>query len=222
MNSQSASLRARNLRTLAALAGLFLLPLVLAFFMYYATPWRPAARVNHGTLITPPRPLPAVSLPRVSLAGGTRAVATDAAHGPAAAAPVADSSADAALFRSKWSLVYIGDGNCDSSCRAALYVTRQTRLSLEHDMTRVQRVFLATGGCCDREFLAREHADLLLVNAAGGLAQPLLRTFPADDHAHTLFIVDPLGNLMMSYDARQNPHGLLEDLRKLLRLSQIG
>jgi len=27
---------------------------------------------------------------------------------------------------------------------------------------------------------------------------------------------------MMSYDARQNPRGLLEDLKKLLRLSHIG
>jgi hypothetical protein len=26
----------------------------------------------------------------------------------------------------------------------------------------------------------------------------------------------------MSYDARQNPKGLLEDLKKLLRLSHIG
>jgi hypothetical protein len=37
-----------------------------------------------------------------------------------------------------------------------------------------------------------------------------------------VFVVDPLGNLMMRYDARSDPHGLLEDLRKLLRLSQIG
>jgi hypothetical protein len=35
-------------------------------------------------------------------------------------------------------------------------------------------------------------------------------------------VVDPLGNLMMSYDARGNPRGLLEDLKKLLRLSHIG
>jgi hypothetical protein len=35
-------------------------------------------------------------------------------------------------------------------------------------------------------------------------------------------VVDPLGNLMMSYDAAKNPRGLLEDLKKLLRLSQIG
>src|SRR4029077_13871916 len=63
------SLRARNLRTLAALAGVFLLPLLLAFFTYYGTAWRPAGRVNHGTLLSPPRPLPAVPLTRVRLAG---------------------------------------------------------------------------------------------------------------------------------------------------------
>jgi len=46
MNGESTNLRARNLRTLAALAALFLVPLVLAFFMYYAIPWRPAAHLN--------------------------------------------------------------------------------------------------------------------------------------------------------------------------------
>jgi hypothetical protein len=50
----------------------------------------------------------------------------------------------------------------------------------------------------------------------------LLRAFPPDGRPYSLFIVDPLGNLMMSYDARQNPKGLLEDLQKLLRLSHIG
>ena len=48
------------------------------------------------------------------------------------------------------------------------------------------------------------------------------RSFPTVQRAHTLFVVDPLGNLMMSYDARQNSRGLLEDLQKLLRLSHIG
>ena len=44
-------LRARNLRTLALLAALFVVPLALAFFTYYGTSWRPLARVNHGELI---------------------------------------------------------------------------------------------------------------------------------------------------------------------------
>ncbi len=39
---------------------------------------------------------------------------------------------------------------------------------------------------------------------------------------HTLFIVDPLGNLVMRFDVRTDPRGLLDDLKKLLKLSHIG
>jgi hypothetical protein len=204
VSAQSArALRARNLQTLGLLAALFFLPLIIAFVTYYGTHWRPAGRVNHGRLIIPPRPLPEVVLPRVSLESGESPTA-----GPA--------------FRSRWSLVYIGEGGCDADCRAALYFVRQTRLSLNNDMTRVERVFLVTGHCCARAFLAREHVGLIVLDATGAAGEALLREFPAADRAHTVFIVDPLGNLMMSYDARSDPHGLLEDLRKLLQLSHIG
>jgi hypothetical protein len=212
MSSTPSDLRARNLRMLAALAGLFILPLLLAFYMYYGTNWRPVKRVNHGTLISPIRPLPAVHLPRVSLSEAAASAAR-----PAAPAPAAPSE-----LRSKWSMVYIGAGNCDEPCRQALYVMRQTRLSLNNDMARVDRVFLSTANCCAREFLAHEHPGLLVLDASGPDARRLLDVFPGDGRPYSLFIVDPLGNVMMSYDARQNPKGLLEDLQKLLRLSHIG
>ena len=200
------ALRARNLRTLGVLAGLFLMPLALAFCTYYGSPWRPAGRVNHGRLISPPRPVPAVPLPRIVLPG-------EAPGGAALGAP---------LLRGGWSLVYIGAGDCTAACRAALLVMRQTRLGLNNDMTRVQRVFLVTGECCAREFLGREHSGLVVLDASAPAADALLAQFPASGREHALYLVDPLGNLMMSYDARQNPHGLLEDLKKLLRLSHIG
>jgi hypothetical protein len=188
MNASQTELRSRNLRTLAALAGLFLLPLVAAFWMYYATAWRPAGRVNHGELITPARPLPAAGQ----------------------------------LFHGKWSLVYIGDGQCDADCRKALYVTRQVRLSLNNEMKRVERVFLASSSCCDREFLAHEHPGLEVVDANGSATEALLQVFPAEQRRESVFVVDPLGNLMMRYDVRQDPKGLLTDLKKLLTLSHIG
>jgi len=197
--SEPSSLRARNLRTVGVLAGLFLLPLALAFFAYYDTGWRPMGHVNHGTLITPARPLPAGTLPRPS--GGPN---------PAAAG----------TFRGKWTLVYVGSGACGSDCAEALFVMRQTRLGLGNDMTRVERVLLATGACCAGEPAARD-AGLVVLDATGPTAAPLLAQFPAD-RAHSVFVVDPLGNLMMSYDDRSNSLGLLEDLRKLLRLSHIG
>ncbi len=194
------ALRARNLRTLALLAGLFIVPLALAFFTYYGTSWRPIKSVNHGELIHPARPLPASTLPAVLPAPG----------------------AAGTLFHDKWSLVYVGDGACPQACQQALYVMRQTRLSLNNDMTRVARVFLVTGDCCARELLEREHPGLAVLDASGEAAQDLVAQFPADAREHTLYVVDPLGNLMMSYDARANPRGLLDDLKKLLRLSHIG
>ncbi len=193
----SAALRARNLRTVGALAALFLMPLALAFYTYYGTSWRPAGRVNHGTLVEPPRPLPALTLPR--------------AAGPAAAAS----------FHGTWTLVYVGDGGCDADCDRALLVMRQTRLALNNDMPRVARVFLATGSCCSGA-PALADAGLAVFDASGPAAAALLKEFPLSERAHSLYVVDPLGNLMMSYDARSDPHGLLEDLRKLLRLSHIG
>jgi hypothetical protein len=194
--------RSASQRTLVAIAALFLLPLVVAFVTYYGTRWRPAGHVNHGVLISPPRPLPRLTL---APAGATGV--------PSGVVPFGGG---------QWSLVYLGDGGCDADCRAALYVMRQTRLALNDDMTRVRRVFLATADCCARELLAREHPGLTVLDAAGLDAAPLVREFPAAGREHQLFVVDPLGNLVMSYDARHNPRALLEDLKKLLRLSQIG
>jgi hypothetical protein len=195
--SEPQGVRARNLRTVGALAALFLLPLALSFCLYYGTAWRPGGHVNHGTLITPPRPLPAVTLPRTA---------------PGQADAMSET------FRGAWTLVYLGDGKCDEDCRRALIVMRQTRLALNTDMTRVTRVWLATGSCCAGE----PDPGLIALDASAPAAGALLAVFPAAAREHSIFVVDPLGNLMMSYDARSDPHGLLDDLRRLLRLSQIG
>jgi len=206
-NLSAGDLRARNLRTLAGLAALFFLPLLASFWLYYGTGWRPAGHVNHGELISPARPLPDVTLPRVPLS------AADSRE---------RSAAYPAAFHGKWTLVYVGDGRCDSSCRQSLYVMRQTRLALGTEMTRVARVFLATENCCAQEYLAREQAGIAVFDAGGAQGTRLLSEFPVADSPNSLFVVDPLGNLMMRYDVRRDPGGLLIDLKKLLGLSQIG
>lgn len=128
----------------------------------------------------------------------------------------------AAVLSGKWSLVYLGAGDCDADCHASLYFMRQTQLGLGHEIPRVQRVFLVTAACCDRAFLEREHAGLITLNADGPDSAALVAQFPADQRASTLFIVDPKGNLMMRYDIHADPKGLHEDLVKLLTLSHIG
>jgi len=190
--------RRRGRRTLLGLAALFLLPVVAAFALYYGNVWRPAGSSSKGELIDPARPLEVAGLKRPD-----------------------GSAAGAEVFRDKWSLIYIGDGACDADCRNALVFARQSRLALNNEMTRVQRIFLATGNCCANDYFAKEHPGMIALDASSPEAQSLLAQFP-QDHARSLYIVDPLGNLMMRHDGERTSKDLLSDLKKLLKLSHIG
>jgi hypothetical protein len=190
--------RARGRRTLLLIAAVFLVPVAVAFTLYYGKLWRPAGSASKGELIEPTRTLSVAGLrhPDGSAAG------PDALTG-------------------KWTLLYIGDGRCDEACRTALVFGRQTRLALNNEMTRVQRVFLATGNCCDTGYFAHEQAGLVALDASSSEASAFLAQFPGQ-RENTLFIVDPLGNLVMRHNASHTTKDLLSDLKKLLKLSHIG
>ena len=137
---------------------------------------------------------------------------------PAVALPPA-----AEPLRGKWSLLYVGEGTCDENCRRSLVFARQTRLSLNQEMDRVQRVFLATGACCDVQYLETEHKGIKVFDVSEDEARAeLLGLLPPEGREHSLYVVDPLGNLVMRYDTREAPRGLLTDMKKLLKLSHIG
>jgi cytochrome oxidase Cu insertion factor (SCO1/SenC/PrrC family) len=204
---RSAAQDSRNRKFLVALALLFFAPLAVSFYMYYGpVSWRPANHVNRGDLIDPARPLPEVSL--------------------AVAARDAEHRTKPDFLKGKWTLLYYGAGGCSALCRTDLYNTRQIRIALNRDMDRVQRVFLAEGECCDWPFLETEHPDLLTVRATRDAA-PLQALLPAVDgvaplQADRVYLIDPLGNLMMSYAPTARPKGMLEDLKRLLGLSHVG
>ena len=202
----------RQRRLLIALALLFFAPLGLAFYLYYGHgTWHPGGHVNAGELIQPARPLPAAALPLWG-AGTT----------------------DPNFLKHKWTFLYVSTGSCAEVCRSRLYDTRQVRLALDRDMSRVQRVFIADPECCDARFVREQHPDLITIRASAADA-PLLALLPGRDsatgetaagssgaHAPSVYLIDPLGNLMMSYPADAKAKGMLEDMKRLLRLSSIG
>jgi len=199
MSTDPAILQSR--RRLVLLAALFLVPLLAAFLLYYGNLWRPQGGTNKGDLITPARPLPQAAL---TLADGTQSLPT--------------------VLQDKWSWIYIGDGQCDERCRIALADMRQARLLLTDKMDRVQRVFLFTGTCCDQAYIAAEQQGLI---AARFDNPQLVAQFPTYDgvpveKAGRIYVVDPLGNLMMSYPATAPANWLILDLKQLLKLSHIG
>jgi hypothetical protein len=213
----------RQRRMLIALALFFFAPLAASFFLYYGSGgWRPGNRVNHGDLIDPARPLPEVALP---LARDAAPIGGAGAGGPGTRAALAQFTRPDFL-RNKWTLLYWGSGICTARCRTDLYNMRQVRIALNRDMDRVQRVFIAEGACCDWPYLDREHPDLLTVRATQD-ARPLLTLFPpvgavAAADADRIYLIDPLGNLMMSFAPDSRPKGMLQDLKRLLGLSQVG
>lgn len=183
------------------LALLFVGPLATAGFVYYANPdWRPGGRVNHGELIEPP-----VTLPEIALAG-----------------PAGQTLGPEPLRR-RWTLIYVDDGGCADRCRDVLFQTYQVRYLLYQDLDRVRRILVYTGAPPDAAFLAEAHPDLLVVDATAADAPVLLAALPPTAvTGDAVYLVDPLGNLMMRFPLTGTWQDMHKDLKKLLKLSRIG
>lgn len=184
-------------RQLLLVASLFIVPLFAAILLYYSTDWRPVVN-SQGTLIEPPRTLTAAGLRM-----------PDGAPAPAD------------VFVGRWSVVHPAAA-CDERAEALFEELGRVRLALDKDAQRVRRVLLHAGGCAGTAPQTGAE-DLLVLAATGSPGESLLAAFPpAVDGALGIYIVDPHGNLMMSYPASGSARGLLKDLERLLRLSSIG
>lgn len=190
--------RPRNSRLVPLLLVLlFFGPLAVAILMYYVggDQWRPSGSVAHGILL-----------------GGNSAL-------PAGGILLPDGAT--ADFSGKWSLIYVGRGDCDEACRQTLYHTRQVRRALGKESGRVQRLFVSTGGVPNPGFLAADHPGLLVLSdgqASRDAVLAALGEFAEGD----VFIADPLGNLVLRFPAGSTMKDMHEDLELLLKASQIG
>jgi SCO1/SenC len=181
----------------ALMALLFFGPLVLAVVMYYVggDQWRPSGSVAHGVLLSQPRTLPAGVM-----------ILPDGA------------TAD---FAGKWSLLYIGRGDCDDACKESLYRTRQVRRALGKEASRVQRFFVSTSGAPNPGFLAADHPGLLVLPDGLASRDSVLATL-GEFAEGDVFIADPLGNVVLRFPAGAAMKDMHEDLALLLKASQIG
>lgn len=188
------------------LALIFLTPAFVAWVMHQVGDgWQPEGSTNRGTLVHPARPLKLSQ----DLAYGDRALAE--------------------YLQGRWTLVYIGAADCGELCRSNLYKMRQARLAQNENMKRVQRLFITGEGEVTQElagFLASEHPRMDVVMLVPEQFEQLSGFFSIDEtpvrEAGRVYIVDPLGNLMMYYPPDADPSGLLKDLQKLLKYSRIG
>lgn len=186
-----------NKRTqLIVLALLFFGPLAVAWIWFFQfKEYRPEP-VNRGDLVEPVVPLADLELAMRS------------------------SGELLAPFREDWSVVILAPSRCGDECARALYLTRQVWIRLNKDADRVQRLLIAGP---DVEIAASEHRDLrvLAADAAAlnAFRDPAREELAGEDR---IYLVDPYGNLMMSYPMDFTPDMLHDDLKRLLRYSDAG
>lgn len=121
-------------------------------------------------------------------------------------------------LRGKWVLVSFDAAACDAYCERKLYFMRQVRRAQGKDQDRVERLWVLTDD-------GRPRAEVLAAIEGTRLerGKAIATRFPAGaSHADHIYVVDPLGNLMMRYPRDPDPSRMLKDLQRLLRLSQIG
>lgn len=179
-------------------ALLFAGPLLLAAWLYFGgSSWQPMGRTNHGYILEP-----------------IVNVDEDAGHAPLSA--LTDGATE-----DHWALVYVNEGACDDRCRDALYRLRQSRLMLGNEMNRVVRVFLHGDAAPDRVLLDDQHRGLITISDSG-LGDLLDAKRPDDAVPGGLYLVDPLGNLVMYFSPDLDPGDMVDDIKHLLELSRIG
>jgi hypothetical protein len=98
---------------------------------------------------------------------------------------------------------------------------RQGRQMLGKEQSRLLRVFLHGDTPPDTVFIANEHQGLITTQEAN-LSSLLTNKKPKELPGGGFYLVDPLGNLVMYFRPDMNPSEMVDDIKRLLRLSRIG
>ncbi|WP_442124247.1 SCO family protein [Massilia sp. 2TAF26] len=173
-------------------------PLIASYFTFYVL--KPEKRNNYGTLIDQrAHPIPAMAT--TTLDG--KPVALD-------------------QFKGKWVMLMVAPGACGEACRKQLFAMRQLRLMQGKEQDRIERVWLIDD---------KEPLDTIVIREFDGThmlradAQAVANWLPADpgtgvtDH---IYMIDPLGHLMMRFPKDPEPRKVYKDINKLLKASSVG
>ena len=184
-----------------ALIGIFLSPFIGGWLALYVFDIRPPSG-NYGTLVAPVKKLEWPPLETV------------------------DGELLADGFGRKWTLLLFSDDGCTELCRSNLFYMRQLRTLLGRDTLRLQNVLISVRPLSPETLVyLQEFPNLKVVQDYRDPA--LYEQFDLEGLGEVgseprLYLVDPEQNLMMYYPAENDPVLMLDDIKKLMKLSQIG
>ena len=185
--------RSRGRRIAFVILALCAAPTIAAWLAYFV--WQPQSRLNYGELIE----ARAISDPELRRLDG--------------------SAFRLSQLRGRWVLLQIDSGACAEGCGKKLLYMRQVRLAQGKDAGRIERMWLLGDGAPPDAALLRDHEGLRVARAPG----PLLAEFPAarSPYYH-IYLLDPLGNLVLRFPSDPDAQRMVKDLARLLRASRVG
>lgn len=190
----------KNQTIIIVIFALALVPFALAWYLVGNT--KVVIGTNNGRLITPP-------------------ITTSAQH---FIGFDEFSSQNMQQLRGRWVLINVmPSDNCQELCQQAIHKTKQLRLMMGKDLTRIRRLLILPAA--DNKLLAKWLEDdprLLKAKLTPAITQKLHKITGGNILDGAVFLMDPLGNLMMQYPTNFDPYNIKKDMKKLLRISQIG
>lgn len=179
---------------LLALFGVFVMPVVAAYLAYWGM--RPSGHANYGDLL------------EATLLGQTEGRVLEG-H-----------PFNLEALRGKWVMVHVGNARCNAECAQQLYLMRQVRITQGKEQSRIERLWVVTDSKIPDDRLLQEHPGLRVWHPAEAA---FAEQFPAaQNRADHIYLVDPLGNLMLRFPVQPDAKGMMKDLKLLLKASQVG
>lgn len=172
----------------------FLVPVVTVVLMYQFN-WMPSGS-SYGTLVRPPRDL---NIPVLENYGQKLVSASD--------------------WHDKWHLVQVSANGCDQACLDNLRDMRQIHASLAKEIGRLERVWLVNASITENQLkeARAKYPDMLILLQSDVLAKQFI-----DTGVGRMYLVDPLGKLMMRYPHEVEAKAIRKDLLRLLQYSWAG
>lgn len=128
-----------------------------------------------------------------------------------------------------WLMVMVSTRGCDQACLDRIHGLRQLHVTLGADQPRVRRYFLhADNASLPDALRERFREQFPSMGLSRGDAQRIRSslvnadvTTDLDSDLH-IFLVDPVGNVMMWYDSSHTLDQIQDDLERLLEFSSLG
>lgn len=173
-------------------------PMLASYLTYYVI--KPGGRTNYGALIDP-RDYPIPQMNATAIDG--KPISLD-------------------QYKGKWVMLLSGPSNCQQECKDRLYAMRQLRLMQGKEMERLERIWLILDDLPLAPDLVSSDEGTHLLRVSKSAVTAWLPVEPGGDASQHMYLIDPLGNLMMRFPKDADPAKVKKDLGKLLKASSIG